>query len=104
MSNKNRTTLYIGVTNDLKRRVYEHKIGQGSKFTSKYILCDLVYYEHIYGMQNAINREKQLKNWHKKWKWNLIKKLNPELKDLAEDWYDDEMLKQVQHDVIQYKK
>ncbi|RLD69370.1 MAG: hypothetical protein DRI95_00250 [Bacteroidetes bacterium] len=65
MSNKNRTTLYIGVTNNIQRRVLEHKSGQGSVFTSKYNLTDLLYFERIIGMQNAINREKQLKNWHK---------------------------------------
>ncbi len=105
VSNKNRTTLYIGVTSNLKRRILEHKSGHGSVFTSRYNLTDLVYFEQISGMQTAINREKQLKRWHKDWKWNLIKEGNPELKDLAEDWYTPEeiveyrkMLKQVQHD------
>ena len=87
MSNKNRTSLYIGVTNNIQRRVLEHKSGQGSVFTSRYNLTDLLYYERITGMQNAINREKQLKNWHKEWKWNLIKEENPELIDLAKDWF-----------------
>jgi putative endonuclease len=86
MSNKNRTTLYIGVTNDLKRRVREHKYSKGSEFTSMYNLTALLYAEQISGMMNAINREKQLKRWHSEWKWNLIKQTNPELKDLAEDW------------------
>ena len=105
MSNKNRTTIYIGVTNDLERRVLEHKSGHGSVFTDKYNLHDLLYFEQISGFQNAIDREKQLKNWHKDWKWNLIKEDNPELKDLAKDWFSKEeiddykqMLKQVQHD------
>ncbi len=83
MSNKNRTTLYIGVTNDLERRVAEHKEGSGSKFTYKYKLYDLVYYEVIYDIEQAIKREKQLKNWHRDWKLNLIKSLNPEMKDLS---------------------
>jgi len=87
MSNKNRTTLYIGVTNNIQRRVLEHKSGQGSVFTSKYNLTDLLYFERIIGMQNAINREKQLKNWHKEWKWNLIKEENPELRNLAKKWF-----------------
>ncbi len=87
MSNKNRTTIYIGVTNDLERRVLEHKSGFGSVFTKRYCLHDLIYYESIYGMQNAIDREKQLKNWHKEWKWNLIKEENPKLEDLAVDWF-----------------
>lgn len=105
MSNKNRTTTYIGVTNDIERRVLEHKTGYGSTFTKRYNLHDLLYYESIKGMQNAINREKQLKNWHKDWKWNLIKKENPELVDLSADWFTDEeieeykeILKRVQYD------
>jgi len=86
VSNKNRTTLYIGVTNNIMRRIMEHKSGQGSIFTSRYQLHDLMYFEQISGMQNAINREKQLKNWHREWKWNLIKEANPELVDLAKEW------------------
>jgi putative endonuclease len=86
MSNKNRTTFYIGVTNDLERRVMEHRSGEGSAFTSKYNLFDLVYFEIISGFQNAIAREKQLKRWHRQWKINLIKEENPEMKDLAADW------------------
>jgi putative endonuclease len=86
MSNKTRTTLYIGVTNDLERRVREHKNGTGSEFTSKYKLFDLLYYEHISDISTAIQREKQLKNWHREWKLNLIKTLNPEMVDLAIDW------------------
>ena len=66
MSNKNVTTFYIGVTNDLERRVKEHKEGNGSEFTSKYNLTNLLYYEIISDIKTAISREKQLKNWHRK--------------------------------------
>jgi len=86
MSNKTRTTFYIGVTNDLERRVREHKNGEGSEFTSKYRLFELVYYEQISDIGSAIKREKQLKRWHREWKLNLIKTLNPALVDLAFDW------------------
>ncbi len=86
MSNFNRTVLYIGVTNDLERRVKEHKSGKGSSFTSKYKCIYLMYYERMQGIENAIKREKQLKNWKKDWKMNLIKEVNPDLKDLAENW------------------
>lgn len=65
MSNRNRTTTYIGVTSNLERRILEHKTGFGSKFTKRYNLVDLLYFETIFGMMNAIDREKQLKNWHK---------------------------------------
>jgi putative endonuclease len=82
ISNKKRTTLYVGVTNNLKRRITEHKEGIGSKFSEKYKLTDLLYFEEIPDIRKAIHREKQLKNWHRQWKLNLIKSLNPELKDL----------------------
>ncbi len=87
VSNKNRTTFYIGVTRQLKRRILEHKNGKGSEFTSKYNLTDLVYYEIIEGMHECIEREKQLKRWHRDWKINLIKSDNPQMIDLAKDWY-----------------
>ncbi len=89
MTNKNRTTLYIGVTNSIETRVQQHKSGTGSVFTSKYKLTVLLYYERILGFKNAIAREKQLKRWHKEWKWNLVKEGNPQLEDLAAGWYDD---------------
>ena len=66
MSNKYRTTFYIGVTSAIKRRVLEHKTGKGtSTFTSRYNLFDLLHYEIIEGMAECIEREKQLKNWHR---------------------------------------
>jgi putative endonuclease len=86
MSNKNRTTFYIGITNNLERRVAEHRLGEGSTFTSKYKLFDLVFFEMIPNIQQAIAREKQLKRWHREWKINLIREENPEMKDLAADW------------------
>ncbi len=82
MSNIERTTLYIGVTNNISRRVWEHKEGNGSEFTSKYKLSILLYAEEYDSITDAIAREKQLKNWRRNWKWDLIKKLNPELVDL----------------------
>ncbi len=85
MSNKNRTTFYIGVTNDLEKRVKQHQKGL-SDFTSKYKLFDLVYFEIISDILTAIAREKQLKRWHREWKINLIKSTNPDLKNLAEGW------------------
>ncbi len=84
MSNKKRTVLYIGVTSDLISRVIQHKTGQGSNFTKKYHCIDLVYHEEFSFIEEAISREKQLKNWHKEWKWNLIKSVNPDLVDLSE--------------------
>ena len=89
MSNKNRTTSYIGVTNDIERRMAEQKSGFGSKFTSKYKLHDLMYFEHYDNIVDAIDREKQLKNWHRDWKWDLIREENHNLEDLAGDWFTD---------------
>ena len=87
LSNQHHTTFYIGVTSDIKRRILEHKTGKGSAFTKKYNLTMLMYYEKIEGMDECINREKQLKNWHRDWKINLIREFNPEMKDLAADWF-----------------
>ena len=86
MSNKNLTTFYIGVTNDLERRGREHKSGDGSEFTYRYNLTLLVYYEIIGDIKTAIRREKQLKNWQRHWKLELIKELNPQMVDLAAEW------------------
>jgi len=83
LTNYKRTTLYIGVTKNLSQRIWQHKQGQGSEFTKRYKLTILVYAEECGTISDAIEREKQLKNWHKKWKWNLIRKHNPTL----EDWY-----------------
>lgn len=85
MSNKNRTTFYVGVTNNIERRVREHRSGS-SKFTGRYNLTHLVYFEKITDIVKAIEREKQLKRWHREWKINLIKFMNPDLEDLAKDW------------------
>jgi len=85
LSNKNRTVLYIGVTSNLKKRIEQHKNRVYESFTKRYNVHDLLYYEEIDGMMNAIRREKQLKRWHKEWKWNLIKEHNSELRDLYED-------------------
>jgi putative endonuclease len=85
MSNFSRTTFYIGVTSDLSQRVYEHIEGLIEGFTKRYHLKYLVYYEDAGTICDAISREKQLKNWHREWKLNLIKSVNPELKDLSSE-------------------
>ena len=78
---------YIGVTSHLFGRVYQHKIKEVSGFTSRYNVTKLVYYEEYNDIYQAIRREKQLKNWHRQWKINLVKKSNLHFKDLAKDWY-----------------
>ncbi len=82
MTNKYRTTFYIGVTSNLTKRIIEHIQGNGSKFTKKYNLTDLVYYEMFTDINQSIAREKQLKNWHHDWKINLIKSKNPTLETI----------------------
>ncbi|MCZ7615749.1 MAG: GIY-YIG nuclease family protein [Ignavibacteriaceae bacterium] len=81
-------TLYIGVTNDLVRRMYEHKNKLIEGFTRKYNITKLVYYETCNSIEDAIHREKQLKNWHRRWKINLIESLNKEWTDLSIDLMD----------------
>lgn len=79
-----RPTLYVGVTSDLVQRVYEHKNDLVEGFTHKYALHDLLYYEIFNNINDAIEREKQLKHWNREWKLKLIKEFNPEFKDLYE--------------------
>jgi len=85
MSNKSKT-LYIGMTNDIIKRVYEHKNKLVDGFTKKYNITKLVYYESTPDVSSAIKREKQLKNWHRQWKINLIESMNSEWQDLSSNW------------------
>ena len=75
-------TLYIGVTNDLERRLFEHKNGLVDGFTKRYRLSKLIYYEISDSIESAIIREKQLKHWNREWKVDLIKTMNPSFDDL----------------------
>jgi putative endonuclease len=77
-------TLYIGVTNDLKRRIWEHKNYLVKGFTEKYGVHMLVYYEQHTDVEQALLREKQLKKWNRKWKLDLIEKQNSSWEDLYE--------------------
>ncbi|CAN5551668.1 GIY-YIG nuclease family protein [soil metagenome] len=82
MTNKKNGILYIGVTNDLLRRVKEHKEKKVEGFTKKYNLDKLIYFEYGNYVNSAIEREKVLKRWKRKWKIELIEKMNPEWNDL----------------------
>ena len=86
MTNKNNTVLYIGVTSELVRRVYQHKTKAFKGFTSKYNCDKLVYFEVYLNINEAIIREKQLKKGTRKRKNDLINIENPEWKDLSEGW------------------
>ena len=85
LTTNNNKMLYIGVTNNLSRRVYEHKQGLVKGFTSKFHIKKLVYYEQFSTIQNAIKREKVLKEWNRAWKNHLIESLNPSWRDLYEE-------------------
>lgn len=78
----NNKVLYIGITNNLIRRIYEHKNKMVKGFSNTYNLNKLVYYEQYPSIQQAIEREKQLKTWHRSWKNRLINKQNPSWRDL----------------------
>ncbi|NOT65866.1 MAG: GIY-YIG nuclease family protein [Methylotenera sp.] len=82
MTNKPNGVVYIGVTNDIIRRVYEHKHHLVKGFTEQYNLDKLVWFEQTEDVTSAIAKEKQLKNWHRQWKINLIEKDNPNWQDL----------------------
>lgn len=78
----NNLTLYIGVTSDLHKRIYQHKQKLVKGFTARYKLHKLLYYEVFDNIEDAIKREKQLKNWKRQWKLDLIKSMNSEFVDL----------------------
>ena len=82
LANKKYGVLYIGVTSDLIRRIYEHKNDLIKGFTNKYNTHDLVYYEIHTDIHDAIKREKRLKAWNRMWKVELIDRFNPEWRDL----------------------
>ena len=82
LASKRNGTLYIGVTNDLSRRVFEHKSKSGASFTSRYSIGMLVWYESYADIYEAIGREKQLKKWERAWKLKLIEDFNPTWRDL----------------------
>jgi putative endonuclease len=87
LASKRNGTLYIGVTNDLEKRLYEHKNNLIDGFTKRYRVHNLVYYESVNDVNAALQREKQLKRWTRKWKIELIEQENPEWRDLAENFY-----------------
>ena len=88
MTNRSKT-LYTGVTNDLRRRVYEHKNKMTAGFTKKYNITRLVYFEETNDVQSAITREKEIKGWLRSKKITLIESKNPKWKDLSEGWYEE---------------
>jgi putative endonuclease len=87
LSNWKHSVFYTGVTNNVERRVYEHKMKLVPGFTSRYNCNKLLYYEEHNDINYAIKREKLIKKYKRDWKKNLINSVNPEWKDLSEGWY-----------------
>jgi len=87
ISSQRKGTLYIGVTNNLQRRIYQHKNKLNEGFTKKYSICKLVYYEQYDSIEYAIAREKRLKKWKRDWKIQLIEETNHDWKDLSESLF-----------------
>ncbi len=86
LASKRNGTLYIGFTNDIERRVGEHKNNARRSFTSRYKIYMLVYFEEFNNSYDAFRRERQMKKWKRDWKLKLIEENNPNWNDLAEDW------------------
>ncbi len=85
LSNKNKTVLYVGGSKFLKDRITLHKEGKATRFTKRYNVSELMYFEEFSDFHEAFTRERQIKNWKREWKWKLIKSMNPDLKDLYFD-------------------
>lgn len=85
LASKRNGTLYIGVTNNLERRIYEHKAKLVLGFTTKYSVNKLVYFEHTNSIEAALQREENLKTWKRAWKIKLIEQQNPEWSDLSKN-------------------
>ena len=86
LTNWNNKVMYIGITNNLERRLYEHRHHLTDGFTNQYNVNKLVYYESTTDVKAAIAREKQLKGWNGRKKNTLIETMNPEWRDLSQDW------------------
>ena len=90
LTNSNKKVLYTGFSDDLERRLYEHKTKfYRQAFTAKYNVDKLMYYEEFQDKGDALHRERQLKRYHRKWKEELIETMNPDWVDLSEGWYED---------------
>ena len=86
LTNKNNKVMYVGMTNDLSRRIYEHKNKLIEGFTKKYNVSKLVYFEQTRNVNDAIHREKEIKKWRREKKNKLVETMNPEWKDLSKEF------------------
>lgn len=89
ISNKRRTVLYIGSSSNIRQRMFDHKNRTSDGFSKKYNCCDLLYCEFFPDIADAVKRERQMKEWKREWKLNLVKNDNPDLLDLSKDWFDE---------------
>ena len=87
LTNWNNKVMYVGMTNNLERRVYEHKHKLVKGFTAKYNIHKLVYFEETTDVRDAIAREKEIKKWRREKKDALVQTMNPDWNDLSEDWF-----------------
>ncbi|MDD5362179.1 MAG: GIY-YIG nuclease family protein [Ignavibacteria bacterium] len=104
LSNKKDGVLYTGVTNNIVRRILEHRLKLKTGFAESYFLSHLVYFEQYEYVGAAIEREKQLKKWERKWKVGLIEKENPEWKDLLCDIATEEQIKETKEIILENKE
>ena len=88
LTNNRHTVFYTGITNNIDNRVFLHKVKFNKGFTARYNCTKLVYYEEFPDPTEAIHREKQVKKYRRNWKKEMITKMNPEWRDLSENWYD----------------
>jgi putative endonuclease len=86
LTNWNNRVIYVGVTNDLTRRIYEHKNKLVEGFTKTYNVDKLVYFEETNDVNSALAREKEIKKWHREKKNNLVLRMNPKWNDLSKEW------------------
>ena len=86
LTNWNNKVIYVGMMNDLQRRIYEHKNKSVRGFASRYNVNKLVYFEHMTDVLQAIAREKEIKKWRREKKNRLVESMNPEWKDLSAEW------------------
>ena len=104
LTNKINTVFYIGFTNNLLRRIVEHKMKIADSFTKKYNVDKLVYYENFTDVFSGINREKKLKKWKTEWKLRLIKKENTEMRDLIYDFMNEKEIEGMKYVILEREK
>lgn len=104
LTNKINTVYYTGFTNNLLRRIVEHKMRIADGFTRRFNADKLVYYEHFTDVESAIKQEKRIKKWKKEWKLRIIKKGNPDMRDLIYDFMCNEEIEDMKSKILEREK